>query len=129
VDAWGNSDALTENVAREYDRNGERYALLKWAQESFDNFQVVPPNSGICHQVNLEYIGRVITSEKTEGRRVAYPDTVVGLDSHTTMINGIGVIGWGVGGIEAEAVMLGQPYYMAIPEVIGVHMTGALRKA
>ena len=128
VDAWGNADALTENVAREYERNGERYALLKWAQESFDNFQVVPPNSGICHQVNLEYIGRVITTEKAEGRWLAYPDTVVGLDSHTTMINGIGVMGWGVGGIEAEAVMLGQPYYMAIPEVIGVRMTGALKE-
>jgi aconitate hydratase len=128
VDAWGTADALVENVAREYERNGERYALLKWAQESFDRFQVVPPNSGICHQVNLEHIGRVISTEKLEGRMLAYPDTVVGLDSHTTMINGIGVMGWGVGGIEAEAVMLGQPYYMAIPEVIGVRMTGALRE-
>ena len=128
VDAWGAADALTENVAREYERNGERYALLKWAQESFDRFQVVPPNSGICHQVNLEYIGRVILAEKVDGRLLAYPDTVVGLDSHTTMISGIGVMGWGVGGIEAEAVMLGQPYYMAIPEVIGVRMTGALRE-
>jgi aconitate hydratase len=128
VDAWGTADALVENVAREYERNGERYALLKWAQESFDRFQVVPPNSGICHQVNLEYIGRVITTEKDQGRMMAYPDTVVGLDSHTTMINGVGVVGWGVGGIEAEAVMLGQPYYMAIPEVIGVRMTGALRE-
>jgi len=128
VDAWGTADALVENVAREYERNGERYALLKWAQESFDRFQVVPPNSGICHQVNLEYIGRVITTEKDQGRMMAYPDTVVGLDSHTTMINGVGVMGWGVGGIEAEAVMLGQPYYMAIPEVIGVRMTGALRE-
>jgi aconitate hydratase len=128
VDAWGTADALTENVAREYDRNGERYALLKWAQASFNNFQVVPPNSGICHQVNLEYLGRVITTEKSQGRMLAYPDTVVGLDSHTTMINGIGVMGWGVGGIEAEAVMLGQPYYMAIPEVIGVRLTGALQE-
>ncbi|MCU0584932.1 MAG: aconitate hydratase AcnA, partial [Desulfobacterales bacterium] len=128
VDAWGTTDALTENVAREYERNGERYALLKWAQASFNNFQVVPPNSGICHQVNLEYIGRVITTQKSEGRMLAFPDTVVGLDSHTTMINGIGVMGWGVGGIEAEAVMLGQPYYMAIPEVIGVRLTGALRE-
>ncbi len=128
VDAWGTADALAENVAREYERNGERYALLKWAQASFNNFQVVPPNSGICHQVNLEYIGRVITTRKSEGRVLAFPDTVVGLDSHTTMINGIGVMGWGVGGIEAEAVMLGQPYYMAIPEVIGVRLTGALRE-
>jgi aconitate hydratase len=128
VDAWGTAGALTENVAREYQRNGERYALLKWAQASFDNFKVVPPNSGICHQVNLEYIGRVIATEIRQGRRLAFPDTVVGLDSHTTMINGIGVLAWGVGGIEAEAVMLGQPYYMAIPEVIGVRLTGALRE-
>jgi aconitate hydratase len=126
VDAWGTAGALTENVAREYERNGERYALLKWAQASFNRFRVVPPNSGICHQVNLEYIGRVITTEKIKGRMLAYPDTLVGLDSHTTMINGVGVMGWGVGGIEAEAVMLGQPYYMAIPEVIGVRLTGAL---
>jgi aconitate hydratase len=128
VDAWGTADALTENVAREYERNAERYALLKWAQASFDNFKVVPPNSGICHQVNLEYIGRVITAQKAQGWMLAFPDTLVGLDSHTTMINGVGVLGWGVGGIEAEAVMLGQPYYMAIPEVIGVRMTGALRE-
>ena len=128
VDAWGTAGALTENVAREYERNSERYALLKWAQMSFDNFQVVPPNSGICHQVNLEYIGRVITVRTVDRLRWAYPDTVVGLDSHTTMINGVGVMGWGVGGIEAEAVMLGQPYYMAIPEVIGVRLKGRLRE-
>ncbi len=126
VDSWGTRQALTENVAREYQRNGERYALLKWAQASFNNFLVVPPNAGICHQVNLENIGRVIMTETAGGRLWAYPDTVVGLDSHTTMINGVGVVGWGVGGIEAEAVMLGQPYYMAIPEVIGVRLTGAL---
>ncbi|HSV93388.1 MAG TPA: aconitase family protein, partial [Desulfobacterales bacterium] len=128
VDAWGTAGALAENVAREYERNGERYALLKWAQASFDNFRVVPPNSGICHQVNLENIGRVITVETVDRQRWAYPDTVVGLDSHTTMINGVGVMGWGVGGIEAEAVMLGQPYYMAIPEVIGVRLKGRLRE-
>ncbi len=128
VDSWGSRQSLTENVAREYERNGERYALLKWAQASFNNFLVVPPNTGICHQVNLENIGRVIMTEKAEGKILAYPDTLVGLDSHTTMINGVGVVGWGVGGIEAEAVMLGQPYYMAIPEVIGVHLTGALRE-
>ena len=128
VDAWGTAGALTENVAREYERNGERYALLKWAQASFDNFRVVPPNSGICHQVNLEYIGRVITVETLDRQRWAYPDTVVGPDSHTTMINGLGVMGWGVGGIEAEAVMLGQPYYMVIPEVIGVRLNGRLRE-
>jgi len=128
VDAWGTREALTENVAREYQRNGERYAFLKWAQKSFNNFQVVPPNSGICHQVNLENIGRVIMTEKGNGSLTAFPDTVVGLDSHTTMINSVGVVGWGVGGIEAEAVMLGQPYYMAIPEVIGVRMHGCLRE-
>jgi aconitate hydratase len=128
VDAWGTAESLAENVAREYGRNGERYTLLKWAQASFSRFRVVPPNSGICHQVNLEHIGRVVIAEKAGSRTLAYPDTVVGLDSHTPMINGIGVMGWGVGGIEAEAVMLGQPYYMAIPEVIGVRLSGALRE-
>jgi len=127
VDYYGTANALTENVGKEYDRNGERYTLLKWAQKSFDNFRVVPPNSGICHQVNLEYLGQVIIEQEIDGVPTAYPDTLVGTDSHTTMINGIGVMGWGVGGIEAEAVMLGQPYYMSIPEVIGVKMTGALR--
>ena len=126
VDYFGSPDALSQNVAKEYSRNAERYALLKWAQKSFDNFSVVPPNSGICHQVNLEYLGRVVITAMEEGRLVAYPDTLVGTDSHTTMINGIGVMGWGVGGIEAEAVMLGQPYYMSIPEVIGVKMVGEL---
>jgi aconitate hydratase len=126
VDYWGTSDALTKNVAKEYERNSERYALLKWAQKSFDNLSVVPPNSGICHQVNLEYLGRVVMTEKNGNTIVAYPDTLVGTDSHTPMINGIGVMGWGVGGIEAEAVMLGQPYYMSIPEVIGVKMIGEL---
>ncbi len=127
VDAFGTPDCLTENVAKEYERNGERYALLKWAQKSFDNFKVVPPNSGICHQVNLEHLGRVVISEQGPDGLTAYPDTLVGLDSHTPMINGIGVMGWGVGGIEAEAVMLGQPYYMSIPAVVGVRMTGALK--
>ena len=125
VDYFGTADALTRNVAKEYERNAERYILLKWAQKSFDNFRVVPPNSGICHQVNLEYLGQVIITENGDGQ-MAYPDTLVGTDSHTTMINAIGVMGWGVGGIEAEAVMLGQPYYMSIPEVIGVKMTGSL---
>ena len=127
VDYYGTADSIRRNVAREYERNGERYALLKWAQKSFDNFQVVPPNSGICHQVNLENVGRVVITEALGGETVAYPDTLVGTDSHTTMINGVGVMGWGVGGIEAEAVMLGQPYYMSIPEVIGLRMTGALK--
>ncbi|MCF8079344.1 MAG: aconitate hydratase AcnA [Desulfobacterales bacterium] len=126
VDFFGTADALTENVAKEYERNAERYTLLKWAQKSFDNFKVVPPNSGICHQVNLEHLGRVIITDEQGNGPAAYPDTLLGTDSHTTMINGIGVLGWGVGGIEAEAVMLGQPYYMSIPEVIGVKMTGTL---
>jgi aconitate hydratase A / 2-methylisocitrate dehydratase len=127
VDFSGTHDSLTENVAKEYERNSERYAVFKWAQTSFDNFKVVPPNSGICHQVNLEHLGRVTITEKDGNDNLAYPDTVVGLDSHTTMINGIGVMGWGVGGIEAEAVMLGQPYYMSIPEVIGVRLVGELK--
>jgi len=126
VDYFGSPDALSKNVAKEYERNSERYELLKWAQESFNNFRVVPPNSGICHQVNLEYLARVIITGNENDRLTAYPDTLVGLDSHTTMINGIGVMGWGVGGIEAEAVMLGQPYYMSIPEVLGVKMVGEL---
>ena len=127
VDYYGTDSAVYHNVKKEYERNGERYALLKWAQQSFDNFKVVPPRSGICHQVNLEYMGRVVIAEEIDGRTIAYPDTLVGLDSHTTMIDGIGVMGWGVGGIEAEAVMLGQPYYMSIPEVIGVKLTGQLQ--
>ena len=127
VDYFGTEDALKKNVAKEYERNQERYALLKWAQKSFSNFRVVPPNSGICHQVNLEYLGQVVMTEEIDGRAIAYPDTLVGTDSHTTMIDGIGIMGWGVGGIEAEAVMLGQPYYMSIPEVIGVKMVGELQ--
>ena len=128
VDYFGTDDALEKNVALEYERNGERYALLKWAQKSFSNFKVVPPNSGICHQVNLENLGRVVISQDENDQTIAYPDTVVGTDSHTPMINGVGVMGWGVGGIEAEAVMLGQPYYMSIPEVIGVKLTGRLKQ-
>ena len=127
VDYFGTQDAAYQNVKKEYQRNGERYALLKWAQQSFDNFKVVPPRSGICHQVNLEHLGRVVIEDLFEGNPVAYPDTLVGLDSHTTMINGLGVMGWGVGGIEAEAVMLGQPYYMTIPQVIGFKLTGRLQ--
>jgi len=127
IDYSGTCESLNKNVAKEYERNSERYNLLKWAQKSFTNFKVVPPNSGICHQVNLEHLGRVVIGEPGDDKPLAYPDTVVGLDSHTPMINGIGVMGWGVGGIEAEAVMLGQPYYMSIPEVIGVRLTGSLR--
>ncbi|PID73904.1 MAG: aconitate hydratase AcnA [Desulfobacterales bacterium] len=127
VDVFGTETALEQNVALEYERNAERYALLKWAQNSFDNFRVVPPNSGICHQVNLEYLSRLFITESEEDGALAWPDSLVGTDSHTTMINGLGIMGWGVGGIEAEAVMLGQPYFMSIPEVIGVRLTGALR--
>jgi aconitate hydratase len=128
VDYYGTIDSLGKNVAKEYERNQERYALLKWAQKSFNNFRVVPPNSGICHQVNLEYIGQVVMNRDLNGVQWAYPDTLVGTDSHTTMIDGIGVVGWGVGGIEAEAVMLGQPYYMSIPQVVGVRLKGELKK-
>ena len=127
VDYYGTDQAVVKNVAKEYERNNERYALLKWAQRSFKSFRVVPPRSGICHQVNLEYLGRVVISHQVDGQAMAFPDTLVGLDSHTTMIDSVGVMGWGVGGIEAEAVMLGQPYIMSIPEVIGVRMTGALK--
>ena len=127
VDFFGTADSVHKNVEKEYKRNGERYAFLKWAQKSFSNFSVMPPKSGICHQVNLEYFGRSVMQETAGGVTTAFPDTLVGLDSHTTMVNGIGVLGWGVGGIEAEAVMLGQPYYMAIPEVIGIRMVGQLK--
>lgn len=126
VDRFGSADAFLFNVQREYERNHERYALLRWAQEAFDNLKVVPPGMGIVHQVNLEYLARVVQTRTENGTVVAYPDTLVGTDSHMPMINGLGVLGWGVGGIEAEAVMLGQPYYMLIPEVVGVRLTGEL---
>lgn len=126
VDFFGSGYAFEKNVAREYERNRERYALLRWAQEAFGNYRVVPPGTGIVHQVNLEYLASVIHRRDEAGVHLAYPDTVVGTDSHTTMINGLGVVGWGVGGIEAEAVLLGQPYYMLLPEVVGVKLTGAL---
>ncbi|MBW1954875.1 MAG: aconitate hydratase AcnA [Deltaproteobacteria bacterium] len=128
LDYFGTADALEKNVAKEYERNEERYALLKWAQKSFENVKVVPPNSGICHQVNLEHLGRVVMTRESKEGLWAFPDTLVGTDSHTPMINGIGVVGWGVGGIEAEGVMLGQPYFMAIPEVVGVRLSGALER-
>lgn len=129
VDAFGTSDALERNVALEYERNAERYAFLRWGQEAFRNFRVVPPNSGICHQVNLEYLARVVFADFTDPFDVplAYPDTCVGTDSHTPMVNGLGVLAWGVGGIEAEATMLGQPISMLLPEVIGFRLEGALR--
>ena len=126
VDYSGTADAFRLNVEREFERNRERYALLRWAQEAFHGLSVVPPGTGIVHQVNLEYLASVVHRRELGGRRVAYPDTCVGTDSHTTMINGIGVVGWGVGGIEAEAVMLGQPYYMLLPEVVGMKLTGVL---
>ncbi len=126
VDFYGFADAFRLNVEKEFERNRERYALLRWAQEAFDNFSVVPPGTGIVHQVNLEYLASVIHRREEDGRFLAYPDTLVGTDSHTTMVNGLGVVGWGVGGIEAEAVVLGQPYYMLLPEVVGMKLTGTL---
>ncbi len=126
VDKFGTTAAFEQNVDIEMQRNGERYAFLRWGQSAFDNFSVVPPGTGICHQVNLEYLGRTVWTKDEDGRTYAFPDTLVGTDSHTTMINGLGVLGWGVGGIEAEAAMLGQPVSMLIPEVIGFKLTGKL---
>ena len=137
VDAFGDNKAFKKNVQLEYERNGERYQFLKWGQNAFDNFRVVPPGTGICHQVNLEYLSQTVWSKKERIKpsrgpartvEVAYPDTLVGTDSHTTMVNGLAVLGWGVGGIEAEACMLGQPLSMLLPPVIGVRMTGRLRE-
>ncbi|QTF92385.1 aconitate hydratase AcnA [Halomonas sp. BM-2019] len=128
VDKFGNASAFRDNVAIEMERNRERYEFLRWGQQAFDNFRVVPPGTGICHQVNLEYLGRTVWTKEQDGKRFAYPDTLVGTDSHTTMINGLGVLGWGVGGIEAEAAMLGQPVSMLIPEVVGFRLTGKLRE-
>ena len=122
VDFFGTAKAFGQNVAKEYERNLERYNFLRWGSSAFNNFRVVPPGTGICHQVNLEYLAQTVWTNED----VAYPDTVVGTDSHTTMINGLAVLGWGVGGIEAEAAMLGQPIPMLIPEVIGFHLSGAL---
>ncbi|UYU30359.1 aconitate hydratase AcnA [Siccibacter colletis] len=128
VDHFGDDDAFEENVRLEMERNHERYAFLRWGQQAFSRFSVVPPGTGICHQVNLEYLGKAVWSEMQDGAMVAYPDTLVGTDSHTTMINGLGVLGWGVGGIEAEAAMLGQPVSMLIPDVVGFKLTGKLRE-
>ena len=126
VDRFANDSAFKDNVAIEMERNRERYEFLRWGQEAFANFRVVPPGTGICHQVNLEYLGRAVWSSVIDGKLFAYPDTLVGTDSHTTMINGIGVLGWGVGGIEAEAAMLGQPTAMVIPDVVGYRFEGKL---
>jgi aconitate hydratase len=126
VDFYGSADAERRNVDLEFSRNRERYQLLKFAQRAFRNFRVVPPGTGIVHQVNLENLAPLVQLREQHGELTAYPDTVVGTDSHTTMINGLGVLGWGVGGIEAEAVMLGQPYFMLIPEVVGMKLVGEL---
>ncbi len=126
VDHFGHADAYKANVEREMERNFERYAFLRWGQKAFNNFRVVPPGTGICHQVNLEYLAQGVWSEKSDSETWVYPDTLVGTDSHTTMINGLGVLGWGVGGIEAEAAMLGQPISMLIPEVVGFRLSGSL---
>lgn len=128
VDRFASSDAYQDNVRLEMERNGERYEFLRWGQEVFDNFRVVPPGTGICHQVNLEYLARCVWSADVNGTLRAYPDTLVGTDSHTTMVNGLAVLGWGVGGIEAEAAMLGQPISMRIPEVVGVRLDGRLKE-
>ncbi len=127
VDQFGTPAAFAFNVAREYDRDGERYQLLRWAQTAFRDLRVVPPGTGIVHQVNLEFLATVVADRKDEdGNAIALPDTVVGTDSHTTMVNGLGVLGWGVGGIEAEAALLGQPIYMPMPRIVGVRLSGEL---
>jgi len=126
VDAWGNQSSIQFNLEKEFERNSERYSLLKWSQTSFDRMRVFPPGKGICHQFNLEYLASVVAIDQLGGQLVAFPDTLVGTDSHTTMVNGLGVLGWGVGGIEAEAVMLGEPYSFTIPKVVGVKLTGEL---
>ena len=128
VDEFGKPQAFAINAELEFTRNKERYAFLRWGQTAFRNMAIVPPDTGIVHQVNLEYLARVVFVKESPGKRVAYPDTLVGTDSHTTMINGLGVLGWGVGGIEAEAAMLGQPVSMLIPQVVGVKLTGRLRE-
>ena len=128
VDEYASGKSFDKNVEREFSRNGERYSFLKWGQQAFDNFRVVPPGTGICHQVNLEYLSKVVWSSKSGNDLYAYPDTLVGTDSHTTMVNGLSVLGWGVGGIEAEAAMLGQPISMLIPEVVGVEIKGKLKE-
>src|SRR5258708_4535317 len=126
VDAFGSIDSYNANIIREYQRNSERYALLRWAQQAFKSFSVVPPGMGICHQVNLERLSRVVQVRQEDGGGIAIPDTLVGTDSHTTMVNGLGVLGWGVGGIEAEAALLGQPIFLPRPVVLGVRFHGAL---
>src|SRR5215207_1821758 len=128
IDAFASPQAFAANVKKEFERNGERYRFLAWGQQAFENFRLVPPGTGICHQVNLEYLSQVVWTTDEDGRTIAYPDTLVGTDSHTTMVNGLSVLGWGVGGIEAEAAMLGQPISMLLPEVVGFRLTGKLRE-
>jgi len=128
VDEYGTAAAFLLNAEREFERNRERYAFLRWGQTAFEGFRVVPPDTGIVHQVNLEYLARVVMAESWRGETWAFPDTLVGTDSHTTMINGLGVLGWGVGGIEAEAAMLGQPISMLVPQVLGFRLRGRLRE-
>ena len=128
VDFYKTSEALQKNTEIEFRRNIERYKFLKWGQQAFDNLRIIPPGVGIVHQVNLEYLAPGILEIEKDNKKILYPDTCIGTDSHTTMINGLGVLGWGVGGIEAEAVMLGQPYYMKLPEVIGVKLSGKLNE-
>ena len=128
VDHFGSAAALGLNADLEYHRNRERYVFLRWGQTAFRNFRVVPPETGIVHQVNIEYLARVVCRDEQDGMVIAYPDTLFGTDSHTTMVNGLGVVGWGVGGIEAEAAMLGQPSSMLIPPVLGVRLSGRLRE-
>src|SRR5690606_10494272 len=126
ADLFGTPDAFERNVEIEYERNGERYQFLRWGQTAFQGFKVVPPGTGIVHQVNIEYLARVTYTREVDGVLRAYPDTLVGTDSHTTMVNGLGVLGWGVGGIEAEAAMLGQPVSMLIPKVVGFKLSGSI---
>ena len=128
VDSYGSANSLQINTKREFERNKERYEFLKWGQQAFDRFKIVPPSVGIVHQVNLEYLAKCVMTDETDGKTIAYFDTLVGTDSHTTMINGLGIVGWGVGGIEAEAAMLGQPVYILTPEVLGVHLTGGVKE-
>ena len=128
VDRFGTSQALAQNVRLEFDRNKERYEFLKWGQNAFQNFRVVPPATGIVHQVNLEYLAKGVLKKKIGLENIAYPDSLVGTDSHTTMINGLGIVGWGVGGIEAESVMLGEPIEMLLPEVVGFRIKGKLQE-
>src|SRR5580693_9195695 len=128
VDYFGTTASFGRNVDKEYERNLERYRFLRWGSSAFNNFRVVPPGTGICHQVNLEYLAQTVWTNQVGDDLFAYPDTVVGTDSHTTMVNGLSVLGWGVGGIEAEAAMLGQPMSMVLPEVIGVRLSGKLRE-